>query len=751
MHLSCCYNSYLGTASALRPIMRGQSYTPTPFGPTKTLQQMLIECRDEIVARFTREVEHGDVSPPGLPHRLLVDHIPDLLDTISAQLVQNGDAPPDRRTGDVSSTAGRHGEQRWSIGYDLQAVVREYGVLCRVILEVARARQVSLGIDEFEILAESLNAGVAQATAKYVRFRDEQLNAQRADLELLVEAGEQLASSLDLQSTLSRLTRLLVPRLADFCIVHLEGRALDATPVAHTDPGKTALLGDLVKRLGPPDQNPDGYSTIIRSGKPVLVENTSEAFGPSVAEMPEQPSLFRELGVCSWLTVPLRVQSNTLGAVTLALSESQRHYTRHDLMLAEELARRAATAIDNARLYELAREERARVAAVTRAKDEFVATVSHELRTPLNVIIGWTRLLRSGGLSEKSREHALEVLERNANAQSQLVADLLDVSRVITGNIRLEPALIDFGELVLSVAEDARVALEAKQIRLHWELDEGEMILRGDAVRLRQIVWNLLSNAVKFTPRYGEIWLALRRGEGNLELSVRDTGIGIPSEFLPRIFEIFRQVDSKTTRAHGGLGIGLSIAKHLVDLHGGSLEVHSAGIGHGACFSVRLPTNAVLPSEIVRPRLPPTRAPEQDCELPEGLGGMTVLVVDDQPDALGLLRTVLESRGIHVLEATNARDALMLVKARRIDLVISDIGMPHEDGYALIRSLRTLRHKQKSSIPAIALTAFAHNEDRRRALLEGFNVHLAKPVDLTQLLWAVADLSGRVVRKAKGE
>jgi signal transduction histidine kinase/CheY-like chemotaxis protein len=676
----------------------------------------------------------------------LVDHIPVFLEEIGVELSRGEDARLSMDAVDVRETARQHGEQRWKLGYDLQAIVREYGILRHAILEAARAAGMQPTIDESDALARYLNVGVAAATTEYVRSREEQLKARQADLEFLTEAGELLGSSLDYQSTLSRLTRLLVPRLADFCIVHIEGYTVDELPMAHVDPEKIPLIRDAL-RLFP---YPDGMHThaeVVRTGKSLLVEAQRPGFFEDIARTPEQLALLRRLGARSWMGVPLQIKGSMFGTITLAWSDSDRHYRPSDLLLAEDLARRAAAAIDNARLYDLSKEARTAAEAATRSKDEFVAMVSHELRSPLNVIIGWVRLMRSGSLSEQTRSHALEVIERNASAQSQLVSDLLDISRAIAGKVRLEPAQLDLGNLVMLVLEDARFALEAKRIRLHTDVPSEPAVLRADGERLTQVVWNLLLNAIKFTPKDGEISVTLRQAESDLELVVRDTGIGIAPDFLAHIFEPFRRSDSKSKRPHGGLGIGLSITKHLVDLHGGSLEARSDGIGKGASFLVRLPISPLVSTTVGVTNMPATTARPPDLVRPSVLTGSSILVVDDEGDVRDLLRVVLESCGMRVYDASSVREGLATLEAKHIDLIVSDVGMPDEDGYSFIRSVRSFSDPEKASIPAIALTAFARNEDRRRALLEGFNVHLPKPVEPAELLTALADL-GQHVKKA---
>jgi len=506
------------------------------------------------------------------------------------------------------------------------------------------------------------------------------------------------------------------------------------------DPAKVELLREILR--GYPPGGSHSHRQVVRTGKSLLFESVPDGFLESAAQSPEQLALMRRVGPCSLLVVPLQIKTSLFGSVTLARSDSGQHYTPSDQLLAEDLTRRAAAAIDNARLYELSRTERARAEAATRTKDEFVAMVSHELRTPLNVIMGWVRLLRSGSLSEPAREHALEVVERNANAQSQLVADLLDISRVITGKIRIDPAQVDIGNLVNLVLADARFALEAKRLELHVDMAEGATVLRGDSERLRQVVWNLLLNAIKFTPKGGHVWVSLRRVESDLELVIRDTGMGISAEIMPYIFENFRQHDSKTTRAHGGLGLGLSIAKHLVDLHGGSIDARSEGVGRGATFIVRLPVSPLISTTVGVGKVAATSQRPAELRRPPALAGLSILVVDDEEDARDLLRIVLESCEVRVHDASSVNEALATIQRERVDLIVSDIGMPEEDGYSLIRKVRGLPNQEKAGIPAIALTAFARNEDRTRALLEGFNVHMAKPVEPAELLVALADLCG---------
>jgi signal transduction histidine kinase/ActR/RegA family two-component response regulator len=709
-----------------------------------SLKQLLSERRDDILERFVRDVERKGLAPPGMSRSVLVDQLPLFLTEIIAELAS---PDHDESASRLSASARQHGEQRWQHGYHLQALIREYGVLRHAILETAKSANLALSGDEFDVLSSYMNLGVSEATAEYVRSREDELTARKADLEFLSEAGELLGSSLDYHATLARLTSLLVPRLADFCIVHIAGSTLEELPIAHVNSARTESIRALLQRLPWPDPA-DRYGAIVRDGKPVLAPAVPPEFLGELAQSTEHLQALRELGVRSWLAVPLAIKTHVIGTIALAWSDSARHYEPSDLLLANDLARRAATAIDNAQLYELAQSERARAEAATRAKDEFVGVVTHELRTPLNAIIGWVRLLRSGALNELARDHALGVIERNADAQGRLVADLLDISHVLTGKVRLDPAQVDLGNLLRLVLEDARLALESKRLQLQAIIAHDDTVMRGDAERLKQIIWNLLLNAIKFTPKDGQIRVSLRRVDSELELRFTDTGVGMAADFLPYAFDRFRQFDSKITRRHGGLGIGLSIVKHLVDLHGGTAEAHSDGVGKGATFLVRLPLSPVISTILGVTKVAIATAPRQQTSAPQQpLSGLRVLVVDDEDDARDLLRAVLSSRDAEVYDAGSAREALALLESTSVDAIISDIGMPEQDGYWFIREVRALLaaapNPEKAGVPAIALTAFAREEDRKRALLEGFNVHLAKPVEPAELLTVLTELVGR--------
>jgi signal transduction histidine kinase/CheY-like chemotaxis protein len=379
----------------------------------------------------------------------------------------------------------------------------------------------------------------------------------------------------------------------------------------------------------------------------------------------------------------------------------------------------------------------------SRAKDDFLAIVSHELRNPLSAILGWTGLLRSGELAEDKRARALETIERNALNQSQLIDDLLDVSRIVAGKLRLDVGTLHLGDVVAAALESARPAMDAKQLRLVTELAPGDVTLMGDATRLQQVIWNLLTNATKFTPAGGTISVVLRRTEATAQLEVSDSGKGIAPELLPLVFERFRQGDSSTTRTTGGLGLGLAISKSIVELHGGTIVAHSLGKDLGASFLVSLPIASLRPTPTT-PR-PAARIDPARWVCPPELAGLRVLVVDDDDDGREVISMVLEECGAIVASAGSAEAAFASFARDRPDVILSDIGMPGEDGYSFIRRIRALDTGHGGSTPAASLTAYTTPEDRRRALNAGFNLHVAKPVEPAELLAVIASL-GRFAR-----
>ncbi|MGM3309171.1 PAS domain S-box protein [Anabaena sp. WFMT] len=393
----------------------------------------------------------------------------------------------------------------------------------------------------------------------------------------------------------------------------------------------------------------------------------------------------------------------------------------------------------------LAREKaaRAEAEAVNRIKDEFLATLSHELRTPLNAILGWTQLLKSRKFDETTTIRGLETIDRNSYALAQLIEDVLDVSRIIRGKLQLNLRPVELVPVVETAIETVRPAADAKEIVIESQFDPAVGTVTGDANRLQQIVWNLLSNAVKFTPKRGRVKVQIERINSRVQIQVSDTGGGISADFLPHVFERFCQADSSTTRSHGGLGLGLAIVRHLVELHGGTVSATSPGIEQGATFIVNLPMKAVAID---------CNKPEQFSPMKNGnfvnhqlsiLEGLRVLIVDDEADARHLLTTILGQYGAQVMAVSSAPEAITALPEFHPDILVSDIGMPQEDGYTLIRRIRTLPSDEGGKIPAVALTAYARAEDRTQALLAGFQLHIPKPVNPTELAAVVANLAQR--------
>jgi len=377
-----------------------------------------------------------------------------------------------------------------------------------------------------------------------------------------------------------------------------------------------------------------------------------------------------------------------------------------------------------------------------RLKDEFLATISHELRTPLTAIVGWATLLRSGDLDATAAARAAEIIYRNAHSQTQLISDLLDVARIISNKLLLTLTSVDLPSVIQLTLEAVTPEAESKGVRIESTIEPEFPAISGDADRLQQIIWNLLSNAIKFTPAGGTVHVRLRRVVSEAEISITDSGIGIDPQFLPHVFDRFRQANSATTRAHGGLGLGLSIVRELVELHEGTAQVHSEGRGKGATFIIRLPiagpksTSEKTHSAGISDKL-------AGLGSQTSLDGLKILVVDDEQDTRDFVRAVLEKCGSEVTTASSAAEALGAFEAQHPDFLISDVGMPGEDGYWLIGRVRALRADQGGQIPALALTAYARTADRLRVLRSGFQIHLPKPVEPTELIVAVASLAGR--------
>jgi PAS domain S-box-containing protein len=574
----------------------------------------------------------------------------------------------------------------------------------------------------------------------------------------LSEAGALLASSLDEEVTIKSMAQIAVPYLADWCIVDLvkTDGSIERISGKHSDPSKEKWLAGVLKNLRYDYHSESGCCVpeVLRTGKPQIANEISEEWLKATAYDSEHFKILRELGFGSYMVVPLVARGRTFGAISLSSVKTNR-YSEPDLALAQDVAHRAALAIDNARLYREAQE-------ANRLKDEFLATVSHELRTPLNAILGWAEILRTGKLDESGKEHALSTIVRNGKSQAQLIEDILDVSRIITGKLRLDVRPLGLAPVINAAIDAVRPAAFAKEIDFQVSLEESPSLVSGDPNRLQQVIWNLLANAIKFTPAKGTIRVTLEQSDSNAQLVVSDTGAGIKAEFLPHVFDRFSQADRSYTRTHGGLGLGLAVVRYLVEMHGGTVRAESEGEGKGATFVIRLPLSQTSVANL-RPESqinPP--ADQQSAPSTEGatrrthyagsrpdsqskmLAGLWLLVVDDEPDALELISAVLEQCGATVTAVESAARGLGVLagceRGKRPDVILSDIGMPGEDGLSFIERVRAIEDDSEPMIPAIALTAYARAEDRARALRAGYQIHIAKPFEPAQLVTAISSI-----------
>jgi PAS domain S-box-containing protein len=586
-------------------------------------------------------------------------------------------------------------------------------------------------------------------------FRDVTLE-KRAEKRraFLARAMEALASSLDYRVTLTRVAELAVPELADWCTVDIldpESAASRQIAVAHVDPKKVAIAREIGERY-PPDQNEEsGVAQVLESGKSQLYTEIPPALVEAAARDAHHLRILRELKLESAMVVPLRsAGGRMLGAMTFVYADSGRRYGEDDLSFAEDFARRAVMAIENARAVAEVEASRAREQAMREqaelantAKDHFLATVSHELRTPLNVILGWAVVLRERDAPPEFQQ-ALAVIERNARAQARLIEDVLDISRITSGKLALSLEAVNVAQALRTAVEGMRPAADAKKIVLNVSgaVDELCLMVTADADRLQQIFWNLLANAVKFTRKGGAIRVSAERVGSDVRIQVSDNGEGIRPAALPYLFEPFRQADSSTTRRHGGLGLGLSLVKQITAAHGGTVEASSPGEGQGATFTVWLPARSARGS-VARASEPNERVASLAAERAGRLAGLRVLVVDDELDARELVVEALQDAGATVDQAESASQALRELEAHRPAILVSDIGMPHEDGYTLARKIRGLPAERGGQILALALTAYAGAADAQRAFDAGYQRHVAKPVDPLELVEVVAELAGR--------
>ncbi|HEY5884005.1 MAG TPA: response regulator [Pyrinomonadaceae bacterium] len=646
----------------------------------------------------------------------------------------------------ADSTGGRH----LSRGYSLGAV--DY-IVKPIEPDILRSK-VAVFVELFKKTQE------VKQQAELLQEKNLELeNANLARLNMLIELGQELASERDPWRVLE-----------SFC--------KSARQIIDAEESAVGVLkkdGDGLHyffRCSSIEQNGSGNEIppVIQKALKQVIEQ-----GQTVRLNESDPLLQEDVltsgTIRSFLGAPIFVGARACGWVYMLNKANAVEFSEADERLAATLATQVAISYENATLYTaaqlhatklqleiterkqaeeqraemLVREQAARAEAeqANRTKDEFLATLSHELRTPLTAILGWSHLVRTGKLEPVQLSRALETIERNARSQSQLIDDLLDVSRIITGKLQIEPRAVDLGSIIDAAVEAVRPSFEAKSIRLETAI-AAEAVVMGDANRLQQVFWNLLSNAVKFTPESGLVRIETERIPPVVRVSVSDTGIGIKPEFLPFIFDRFRQADGSTTRVHGGLGLGLSIVKHLVQMHNGNVQVHSLGQDQGSVFSVEFP----LATSASTPVSPNGSAKEAELSaVPAGfsriLEGLRIVVVDDEADARELVRAILTRCGGEVNCCDSAAAAMKAIREWKPDLLVSDIGMPVEDGYSLIKKVRKLRSKRSSKLPAVALTAYATKEDKARALETGFQMHVTKPIEPETLVMSIASTVGR--------
>jgi PAS domain S-box-containing protein len=448
----------------------------------------------------------------------------------------------------------------------------------------------------------------------------------------------------------------------------------------------------------------------------------------------------RQLHVSLTISPIKDANGTVVGASKIARDITERKLVEEALTQAKKAA--DAANADRQRLLESERAARSEAERASRMKDEFLATLSHELRTPLNAVLGWATVLRTGRYRAQELAGGLETIERNTRAQAQIIDDLLDMSRIISGKVRLDVQRVDLPAILSEAIDTVQASAAAKGVRLQTVIDPLDAPVSGDPNRLQQVFWNLLNNAIKFTPKGGRVQVLLGRVDSHIEIRIIDTGEGISSEFLPYIFARFRQADPSTTRRHGGLGLGLAIVKHLVELHGGSVRAKSGGFGKGATFVVSLPVTVVHPPQEQWEREHPKSKPRDLPPVPAiSLDHVSVLVIDDESDARDLLKLLLESAGASVYLAQSAEQGIEYLLTASVDVLICDIGMPDVDGFSLMRRIRALDDAQKSEVAAVALTAYARLEDRTEAIRSGFQNHLSKPVEPGELLAVVHSLA----------
>ena len=593
------------------------------------------------------------------------------------------------------------------------------------VLVVARRADAPFGPEDVAGF-ESLAVQAAVSLDNAILFVE--AGRQRREAEVLAELARTLNTAQDVSTVLQR----VVDGAKELCRCDLTSVALRETEsgavVMRNRAGE--YRGGQGRLVIEPGRGAGGL--VLESGRPFRSDNMTA--DPRITH--HHAHRVRAEGVVATLVVPIMVDGRVEGLLYVHRRAPKPFNDRTETVLLQ-LAEYAAIAIHNMRLLAHEHQMRAEAESASRTKDEFLATLSHELRSPLQPLLNWAYLLRSPNLDPASAERALDAIERSTKTLGQLIEDLLDVSRIVTGKLRLQPRPVRLPAVVRAAMEAVEPAALARSVTLEMRIEPDLPAVMGDPDRLQQVLWNLLSNGIKFTPKGGRVTVTVAGRNSEVTLTVADTGAGIKREFLPHVFERFRQAESSTNRAYGGLGLGLAIVRHLVELHGGSVAVQSEGEGQGATFSVRLPVAAASRSAERAPATVTTDGP-----VGQSLTGLRLLIVDDEADAREVMRFMLERGGALVRTADSAAQALDAIREARPDLLISDIGMPVEDGYVLVRRLRAMEEGLGRRLPAIALTAYASEEDTRRALAAGFDAHLSKPVDPTRLIDIAAGLAG---------
>jgi signal transduction histidine kinase/ActR/RegA family two-component response regulator len=550
---------------------------------------------------------------------------------------------------------------------------------------------------------------------------------QRREAEVLAELARSINTAQDVSTVLQR----VVDGAKELCRCDLTSVAL-----RETESGSIVMRNRAGEYRGAQDRfvvepGRGAGGLVLESGSPFRSDNMAEDARITRADA----ELVELEGLVATLVVPIMVGGRVEGLLYVHRRMPKSFDDRTEAVLLQ-LAEYAAIAIHNMRMLAHEHQMRAEAESASRTKDEFLATLSHELRSPLQPLLNWAYLLRSPNLDPASAERALDAIERSTKTLGQLIEDLLDVSRIVTGKLRLQARPVRLPAVVRAAMEAVETAAVAKSVTLEARVESDLPAVMGDPDRLQQVLWNLLSNGIKFTPKGGRVTVTVAGRNSEVLLTVADTGAGIKREFLPHVFERFRQAESSTNRAYGGLGLGLAIVRHLVELHGGSVAVQSEGEGQGATFSVSLPVAAATRAAERAPAAVSTEGP-----VGQSLAGLRLLIVDDEADAREVMRFMLERGGAQVRIADSAAQALDAIREERPDLLISDIGMPVEDGYVLVRRLRAMEEGLGRRLPAIALTAYASEEDTRRAFTAGFDAHLSKPVDPARLIDIAAGLA----------